>query len=39
LTCGTYENVIRWIPPLIVSAEQIDAALSVFEDALAEVAK
>jgi 4-aminobutyrate aminotransferase len=37
LTCGTYENVIRWIPPLIVTAEQIDAALSVFEDALAEV--
>jgi len=39
LTCGTYENVIRWIPPLIVTAEQIDAALSVFEEALAEVAK
>ena len=34
LTCGTYGNVIRWIPPLIVTAEQIDEALSIFEDAL-----
>ena len=23
LTCGTYKNVIRWIPPLVVSEEQI----------------
>ena len=37
LTCGTYENVIRWIPPLIVTAEQIDTALDIFADALAEV--
>jgi 4-aminobutyrate aminotransferase-like enzyme len=34
LTCGTYENVIRWIPPLVVTAEQIDHALAVFERAL-----
>jgi 4-aminobutyrate aminotransferase len=34
LTCGTFENVIRWIPPLIVSREQVDVALSVFADAL-----
>lgn len=34
LTCGTYENVIRWIPPLIVTAEQIDDALAVFGRAL-----
>jgi len=34
LTCGTYGNVIRWIPPLIVNAEQIDEALSIFEEAL-----
>jgi len=38
LTCGTYGNVIRWIPPLIVTAEQIDEALVVFENALVEVA-
>jgi 4-aminobutyrate aminotransferase len=37
LTCGTYGNVIRWIPPLIVTAEQIDKALVVFENALVEV--
>jgi 4-aminobutyrate aminotransferase len=37
LTCGTYENVIRWIPPLIVNSEQIDTALDIFADALAEV--
>ena len=34
LTCGTYGNVIRWIPPLIVNAEQIDEALAIFEEAL-----
>jgi 4-aminobutyrate aminotransferase len=34
LTCGTYSNVIRWIPPLIVYAHQIDEALILFEDAL-----
>jgi 4-aminobutyrate aminotransferase len=37
LTCGTFENVIRWIPPLIVSPEQIDEAVSIFEQALTEV--
>jgi len=37
LTCGTFENVIRWIPPLIVTEEQIDEAISVFQDALVEV--
>ena len=37
LTCGTYGNVIRWIPPLIVTAEQIDEALAVFAEALKEV--
>lgn len=34
LTCGSYENVIRWIPPLVVNESQIDNALTVFEDAL-----
>ncbi len=35
LTCGSYENVIRWIPPLVVDEAQIDAALATFADALA----
>jgi 4-aminobutyrate aminotransferase len=34
LTCGSYENVIRWIPPLVVNEAQIDAALTVFEAAV-----
>jgi 4-aminobutyrate aminotransferase len=34
LTCGSYENVIRWIPPLVVNEAQIDEGLTVFEDAL-----
>lgn len=34
LTCGPYGNVIRWIPPLIVTQSQIQDALTVFEDAL-----
>ncbi len=34
LTCGSYKNVIRWIPPLVVKAEQIDEALNIFEKAL-----
>ncbi len=31
LTCGSYENVIRWIPPLVVNSAQIDEALAIFE--------
>jgi len=34
LTCGSYENVIRWIPPLVVSTAQIDEALQIFAAAL-----
>ena len=37
LTCGTYENVIRWIPPLIVTEEQINEGVNTFAHALADV--
>jgi 4-aminobutyrate aminotransferase len=37
LNCGTYSNVIRWIPPLIIAREQIESALGIFEWALASV--
>ncbi|MGB9668793.1 MAG: aspartate aminotransferase family protein [Anaerolineales bacterium] len=37
LTCGTWDNTIRWIPPLIVNAEEIDLALKIFQDALTKV--
>jgi 4-aminobutyrate aminotransferase len=39
LTCGTWDNTIRWIPPLIVSKDEIDLALSIFHDSLREVVK
>jgi 4-aminobutyrate aminotransferase len=34
LTCGTAHNVIRWIPPLDVTAAEIKEALGIFEEAL-----
>ncbi len=39
LTCGTYENVIRWIPPLVVNQSQIEEALEIFEVALQRVSE
>ncbi len=37
LGCGSYENVIRWIPPLIVNESQIDEAVGIFKSALESV--
>jgi len=34
LTCGTYDNVVRWIPPLNVTSGQINDGLQAFESAL-----
>jgi 4-aminobutyrate aminotransferase len=34
LTCGSYDNTIRWIPPLIVNEAQVKDALGMFEKAL-----
>jgi len=34
LSCGTYDNVIRWIPPLIVNEAQVNDALGIFTEAL-----
>ncbi|RME81678.1 MAG: aminotransferase class III-fold pyridoxal phosphate-dependent enzyme [Caldilineae bacterium] len=34
LVCGTYQNVIRWIPPLIVNRDQLQEALHIFNEAL-----
>jgi 4-aminobutyrate aminotransferase len=39
LTCGTYGNVIRWIPPLTVNASQINDALLTFERGLQSASK
>ncbi len=34
LTCGTYDNVIRWIPPLVVTEAEIQEGLQIFAAAL-----
>ncbi len=34
LTCGPWDNTVRWIPPLIVNESHIKEALGVFEQAL-----
>ena len=39
LTAGTWDNTIRWIPPLIVTQEQMKDALGIFEESLAAVVK
>jgi 4-aminobutyrate aminotransferase len=39
LTCGTYDNIIRWIPPLIVDETQINDGLRIFGEALKENVK
>ena len=37
LSCGTYDNIVRWIPPLNVTPSQINDGLKIFEDALKQV--
>ena len=39
LSCGTYDNTLRWIPPLNVSSEQINDGLKIFSEALKETVK
>jgi 4-aminobutyrate aminotransferase len=34
LTCGPWDNTIRFIPPLVVEIQQIEEALAIFERAL-----
>jgi 4-aminobutyrate aminotransferase len=34
LTCGTYDNVIRWVPPLNATSGQIKDALAAFASSL-----
>jgi 4-aminobutyrate aminotransferase len=34
LTCGPWDNTVRWMPPLIVDDEQIRQALDIFSHAL-----
>ena len=37
LTCGAHMNTVRMIPPLVVTAEQVDEALGIWSEVLAEV--
>ncbi|MBL7258904.1 4-aminobutyrate--2-oxoglutarate transaminase [Paractinoplanes lichenicola] len=37
LTCGTYGNVIRLLPPLIISDEELDRGLTLLEQAFSVV--
>jgi 4-aminobutyrate aminotransferase len=37
LTCGAHMNVVRMIPPLIVSEAQIADALTIWSEVLAEL--
>lgn len=37
LTCGAFANVVRMIPPLVVTSEQVDQALEIWADAVASV--
>ena len=38
LRCGTHGQIVRWLPPLIVSDDLIDAAVEAFGQAIAKVA-
>jgi 4-aminobutyrate aminotransferase len=38
LSCGAYGNIVRMIPPLVVTNDQIDEALTLWSDTVAEVA-
>ena len=35
LTCGTFGNVVRIIPPLVTTADEVDHALGILAEALA----
>jgi 4-aminobutyrate aminotransferase len=39
LSCGTYDNVLRWIPPLNVTNQQINDGLKILGEALKESIK
>ena len=34
MSCGPFGSTIRWIPPLVVTANQVDEALAAFDAAL-----
>jgi 4-aminobutyrate aminotransferase len=38
MTCGAHGSTVRWIPPLVVSEDEIDRAVEAFDTALAATA-
>ena len=34
MNAGTDGNIVRWMPPLVVTAAEIDEAVGAFSDAL-----
>src|SRR6202035_5114731 len=36
LTCGTFGNVIRFLPPLVIGEDLLDEGLTILEDAFAD---
>jgi len=36
LTCGVEDQVVRWLPPLVVKEEELEAGIRIFAEALAE---
>ena len=38
LRCGSHGQVVRWLPPLTASRQEIDRAVDLFQDALEETA-
>ena len=37
LTCGTFGNVLRFLPPMVIGEHLLDEGLSILEDAFAAV--
>jgi 4-aminobutyrate aminotransferase/(S)-3-amino-2-methylpropionate transaminase len=37
LTCGTYGNVLRFLPPLVIGEELLNEGLDIIEEAFAAV--
>jgi 4-aminobutyrate aminotransferase / (S)-3-amino-2-methylpropionate transaminase / 5-aminovalerate transaminase len=37
LTCGTFGNVLRFLPPLVISEELLVEGLAILDDAFAQL--
>jgi 4-aminobutyrate aminotransferase / (S)-3-amino-2-methylpropionate transaminase / 5-aminovalerate transaminase len=34
LTCGTYSNVLRFLPPLVIAEDEVDRGLDILAESL-----